>query len=85
MSWLPVSSSHERKILSGPKGYDAMPDTQSSVLASACEAARPGPGSSASALLDPLVGATSPPMRTTPRRPMAENVAAAKDVTAKSW
>lgn len=85
MSWLPVSSSHERKSLSGPKGYDAMPDTQSSVLASGCEAAKPGPGRSVSALLDPLVGATLPPTRITPRSPDAVNVAAAKEVTAKSW
>lgn len=84
-SWLPVESSHESTRRVGAYGVVAPPPTQSSVDVFDCRASMPGPGSSVIAFAAPLVGAASPPMRTTPRRPVLAYIAAVYEVIAKSW
>ncbi len=63
-SWEPVLSSHSR---SSREGLMKPPDVHCSVDASACDAENPVPGSSASALLLPDVGAVAPPTVSSPR------------------
>lgn len=63
-SWEPVLSSHSR---SSREGLMKPPDVHCSVDASACDAASPAPGSSASVLLLPDVGAVAPPTVSSPR------------------
>jgi hypothetical protein len=62
----PALSSQKR---SSREGLVKPPDVHCSADASACDAENPVPGSSASALLAPEVGAAAPPTVSSPRKP----------------